>query len=349
MSEPFDIDKIIFLHLSGEANLEEIQELRNWLNSGPQNKAEFENIAGFWKSSKIDFQAENKDEAFLSLLERINRSQNEVKELNHPYLSRKFNGRWKSFIKVAAAVALMVSSIIAIELGINAKENDITVPEKATVNKKNPLGQKSTIKLPDGSTVWLNAGSSISYPEKFDSSERRIDLKGEAFFDVKRDENRPFVVKVGDINVSVLGTRFNVRAFPEEVVANVSLVSGKVKVDRYGSDSQHESFFLDPGEEISYNEKSGEIVKQKFDIEDVTAWKDGIFILRDDSFASFVQKLERWYGVEVKVEGKPTDNFIVTGEFLNENMENVLRTLQFSRDFDFTIEDKLLTIKFKNM
>ncbi len=345
MSDSHDIDRIIFLHLSGEANLEEIQELRRWINSDPRNKEVFENLAEFWKGSKIEVEAKNKETAFSALLVRIKRQDDEKVRHISSCRTPTSKNKWRGRRIVAAVIGLFLASIVfqyGIENGVKASQ----AQETAIVNKQTPIGQKLSLKLPDGSKVWLNGGSSISYPEVFDSKERRVILEGEAFFDVQRDERRPLIVEIGSMYVSVLGTEFNVKAFPEEKMAKVALVSGKVKVDKYKSDSQYESFVLEPGEEITYSEASGEIEKQRFDLDYVTAWKDGTLIFHNDSFSSFVQKLERWYGVEVNVEGQPSDHFIVTGKFENENMENVLRTLQFSRDFEFTIEDKLLTIKF---
>lgn len=213
MSEAPNIDKIIFLHLSGEANLEEIQELRRWLNSNPQNKEVYENMAMFWKNSKIELQAGGRDEAFSTLLERIkqNRSGN-VKHI-YPYPPFKTKNRGKNLRRIAAVIALLLVSVASIKVIENLEAVEEQSTEIAMVNKQNPIGQKSMIKLPDGSTVWLNAESSISYPEYFDKDERRIKLKGEAFFDIRKDENRPFIVEVNNIDVSVLGTQFILRHF----------------------------------------------------------------------------------------------------------------------------------------
>lgn len=345
MSTKKNIDKIIFLYLSGGANLEEIQELRRWLNDSPQNKKTFESITKYWNSSKIKIEAKDKDQAYSLLLQNIKHNQRKNRKYINPHNSSEFKNGWKYIGKIAAAVTLLLVFIASIKFVDNITEKQ--TPEKPIVFKQNPLGQKSTIKLPDGSTVWLNAQSSISYPEYFENKERRITLQGEAFFNIVKNKNRPFVVETQNMNISVLGTKFNVKAFPKECETNVSLVEGKVKVDKFKSSIDEESIILTPGEELEYNVKSGKIKKQRFDIEYVTAWKDGTLILKNDSFSSFVQKIQRWYGVEVKVVGEPSDNFIVTGKFQNENMENVLRALQFSRDFNFTIEDKLLTIKFK--
>jgi ferric-dicitrate binding protein FerR (iron transport regulator) len=350
MTDSHDIDRIIFLHLSGEADLEEIQELRKWLNSDPVNKEIYENVAEFWKSSKIGLDTKDHDNAYNLLLGRINSfHETNVKHIDLKKSFRANNG-WRRLQLVAAVIIFFVISFWGVQISLEDRvKEEPAIHSEAIVEKQNQNGQKSTIKLPDGSTVWLNAGSVISYPKIFDSNERRIILTGEAFFDVQKDVQRPFIVEAGNLNISVLGTQFNVKAFPGENVSNVSLVSGKVKVDRIRDENQYESLFLEPGEEIAYSEENGQVERQKFDVEYVTGWKDGLLILKNDSFDSFIRKLKQWYGVEVEVKGIPNRNFIVTGRFQNENMENVLRTLQFSRDFEFTIEDNLLTLKFKNM
>ncbi len=347
MTDSHDIYRYIFLHLSGEANLEEIQELRKWLNSDPQNKEIFENIAEFWEHSKIEVEAKDKDEAFSLLLSRIkpnNHRNNKVKEIRR---SPSPNKKWRGFQLVAAAILFVSIAVFVVEMTADRSVEETETHKMAIVQKQNQNGQKSIIKLPDGSTVWLNAGSSISYPEIFDSVERSVALEGEAYFDIQRDEKKPFIVKVGQMNVSVLGTQFNVKAFPNDNVANVSLVSGKVKVDKHESTDKYESYFLEPGEEIKYNKESGQIEKQKFDVGFVTAWKDGILIFDNDSFDSFIRKLKRWYGVDVNVTDPPDKKWHVNGHFENESLEEVLIGVQFTHDIEFKIENKTVTLKCK--
>lgn len=344
MTEDSNIDKIIFLYLADQANLEEINILREWIKRDAANREAFENISRYWNSAKIEIAARHKEVAYAELLKRVGlytESQATTTKLKTQKISK--------LPFFSAAAIIVVSIFFSFLVYFFLEDQDLQNISDSVVVNENPAGQKSMINLPDGSTVWLNARSSISYTENFSDSVRKVKLSGEAFFDIVKDAGKPFTVDVEGLNINVLGTKFNVKAYPEDLQTNVSLVSGKVKVEKHKSRSGQNAYFLSPGEALEYSLVDGEIRKKTFNVVDVTAWKEGILVLNNDSFESFKKKLEMWYGVEVNVSGKPSDDFIVTGKFRNENMENVLRALQFSRDFEFDIEGKVLTIKFRNM
>lgn len=338
-----DIDKIIFRYLSNQADFEDINILREWLKADPVNKEVFENIFKYWNTSRFVVDAKDKNEAYTGLLKKINFPGKPKNIASFRKEQKREVGR---YLRVAAVIAFLLALAISIHFISGTQAVDDVV---AMVKNENPGGQKSTIRLPDGSTVWLNAKSSISYPETFSDTIRRVKLSGEAFFDVVTNPDKPFIVDVDGLNVTVLGTKFNIKAYPEDVRTNVSLVSGKVKIGKPATETGAASYFLLPGEDLEYNRREGTAQKKRFDVSSVTSWKDGVLVFANDSFNSFKKKLELWYGVEVLVVGQPTSDFIVTGKFKNENMENVLRALQFGRDFKFDIDRKVLTLKFNAM
>jgi transmembrane sensor len=207
------------------------------------------------------------------------------------------------------------------------------------VRKENPAGQKSQLKLPDGTMVWLNSMSSLSYYEKFSDTLRLICLQGEAFFEVAESEV-PFVVQTGNLETHVLGTAFNIDYYHNDEV-RVSLVSGKALVM-----NEVGSMVLDPGEQIQYRSSNQVLIKKPFDMARVAGWKDGVLFFDNADLMDVVNSLERWYGVTITIVGNPSSAWAYQGIFNNQSLEVVLQRLSFSKEFDFLIEDKNVLIKF---
>lgn len=208
--------------------------------------------------------------------------------------------------------------------------------------KSNPKGQKSIIMLPDGSKVYLNSASSLSYEKDPILGNRNIYLKGEAFFEVRKDKNSPFVVYSNGIKTIALGTSFNVNAYEDEKEVEVFLKTGKVEVQ-----SNNNFFYLSPGEGIRFNVASNQLAKISTTSEKASGWKSEIIILDNESIGEVTRKLEKWYGVTINVEGIPNRAWSVNGEFDNESLENILKSLSFTSSFNYEINEDVVTLKFK--
>lgn len=206
MSEELDIDSKLVRYFSGTASLKEREEVLNWAKRSGQNQFEFEKIKEAWQNDS--------EEA------RLINHEDQKSRIWSAYLGQRKDILKKSVppMKWILGMAAAFFGIIAVSALLWNSDNPTTVPQNKQVvmlTKKNPIGQKSHIQLPDGSQVWLNAESSIAYPEVFDESHRTVSLQGEAFFEVKQDSMRPFKVEAGQIGVKVLGTEFNFNAYPD--------------------------------------------------------------------------------------------------------------------------------------
>jgi len=174
-------------------------------------------------------------------------------------------------------------------------------PSKLVLELATPLGGIYQITLPDGTKVWLNAGSSLKYPMSFAKNERRVRLEGEAFFEVTRDSARPFKVLSKGQEIEVLGTAFNVNAYPDNTAIKTTLVNGKVKLS---NDKRYsEAIYLLPGQQ-STNTNNGKIQLANVDTAPFTAWKEGLFYFDETPLADALQQIGRWYNVEVKYKGE---------------------------------------------
>jgi len=219
------------------------------------------------------------------------------------------------------------------------------------ITKKTSRGEKfAPLILPDGSRVYLNSESLITYPEGFSDSIRAVTLIGEGFFEVVRDENKPFIVQTGSILTHVLGTSFNINSYQNQNALSISLVTGKVKVLKSqdnGLDTAYNSLVvLSPGEKVSIEKGTLDVKVSHFDSDLETAWKDGILIFKNASHIELFDKLEKWYGVEISFSNQPEVPWNVSGRFNNLSLEKALENLNYTHKISFAIEGKEVKINF---
>jgi len=207
-----------------------------------------------------------------------------------------------------------------------------------------PAGQRAFVRLPDSTTIWLNARTKLRYPVSFTEEERRIELEGEAFFDVKKDINHPFVVSTENYDVRVTGTSFNVYAYKGRNEFSTSLTEGSVHiVDRQ---NESHSIQLNPNERVEFI--NGRLAKTDFYNMDFLLWKDGIYAFDDLSFSDIIKKLELYYDVSIVVNNNNIKNFKFSGKFRQrDGVERVLQTLQKIHPFSFVKDDELNIITIK--
>ncbi|SDE80119.1 FecR family protein [Dyadobacter soli] len=220
------------------------------------------------------------------------------------------------------------------KLSYQVDAKDKTVAGKNTIST--PAGGQYSIKLPDGSQVWLNAKSSITFPTAFCEKERRVKVQGEVYFEIKKEKGRPFVVDVdGRQEVIVTGTHFNVNAYADEPEIRTTLVEGAVSVKQAGAGN--ETMQLIPGEQASLRSGGTGFRKAAVDVNETVAWKNGLFQFRETSLATIMRDIERWYNVEVTYpEGIPQKRF--SGKLRrNSKASEILEILKFA-GVNFRIE-----------
>ncbi|MBO9611264.1 MAG: FecR domain-containing protein [Dyadobacter sp.] len=200
-----------------------------------------------------------------------------------------------------------------------------------------PKGGQYQLTLSDGSKVWLNASSSVRFPAAFAANERRVEITGEVYFEVTKDKKRPFRVKFGDSEVEVLGTSFNIMAYPDEKASKTTLLEGSVRLSHTG-----QSRMLVPGQQGAI-QSDGAIVTATVDTERETAWKQGLFYFRDSGIREIMRDASRWYDIEVEYRGKiPKRQF--TGKVSRHvNISELLNMLRYA-GVNSTIENRKVVI-----
>ena len=204
-----------------------------------------------------------------------------------------------------------------------------------------PKGGQYQITLIDGTKVWLNAASTLKYPAYFEDDERKVELNGEAYFEVTKDKKRPFRIVSDSQEIEVLGTHFNVNAYRDEEAIKTTLLEGSVKVFRTSAIGDYK--VLNPGQQSVLT--PGVFSVKEVDTEEAVAWKEGFFIFDNDNLKMIMRKLERWYDVDVNCKGIADNKTKITGMISrNTELAEVLRLLEETEKFKFKTEGRRITI-----
>ncbi len=312
---------------------------KSWIDSNPERKEDVQAARNFLNSIEYKRQFRLDDEKYTSGLYRLidlHGSEGQRSPLNYSMV-------WKT---VAVAAIVIIALFIGLQLDHwqTATENEVLTQN---ITKQTEFGQKLIIRLPDGSVVHLNAGSKISYPKPFDKDMRELTLTGEAFFEIARDERRPFVIRSGGVSLQVLGTSFNVRAYADESYISVAVESGKVGVSRSDRD---ENVVVNPNQQATYSNDTGSLSLSDFDRLEVMGWREGIVQFKDMPLNRVMAKLQRVYGVEFLInapEFQLKERY--SGVYKDAPLERILQGISFAVGFDFELDGKIVTIKPKEL
>ena len=211
--------------------------------------------------------------------------------------------------------------------------NQITIPRSGEYK----------VTLGDGTQVWINSESSLRYPQTFSDTERRVYLKGEAYFSVTKNEGIPFIVETDEQTVTVLGTEFNISAYPDERKVLTTLLSGSVSVAAGGNDCEK---ILVPGQQLHLDNTTRQFSVKKIDMAEVSAWREGYFVIEDQTLEEVVRKLSRWYDVDFVFESEKAREMVFKGSIPKyENLDEVLNVIQTVSPVKFTFNGNDIMIK----
>ncbi len=345
--------------LSGEASSDELKELENLVQQHPEWQYSIQNLEDLWKHEPPrDFMHE--EDAYLLHLHRM-------KELNIPFgdktnteaLVVPFKRNRVKWYWAAAAIFVIATGLLVINnsRGNNNGEKELVNVQLNEVSTR--PGSKSMIKLPDGSVVLLNAGSKLTYNKDFNKEIREVYLTGEGFFDVTKNKERPFIIHTSSINIKVLGTAFNVKAYPEDKQTETSLIRGSIEVTM--KNRPNDKIILSPSEKlivennsILQKEKTNNplstvtpvaiaplvsINKLKYDAADSTVaetqWINNKLIIRQEAFADMAVKMERWFDVTIEIKDPVIKQQRINVTFTTETIIQALEALKMTIPFRY--------------
>ena len=222
------------------------------------------------------------------------------------------------------------------KLVYTTKDSNSNIKELNTLSTVN--GQQYEVTLPDGSQIWLNSASTLTYPANFAQlDKRKVELNGEAYFEVAKDKSRPFIVRTDRQEVEVLGTHFNINSYRNERATKTTLLEGSVRV----SDSKTQKVLL-PGQQSLLTDESLSI--SKVDVEEAVAWKQGDFIFKNEAFDAVLRQVARWYNVEIVDSTRRADVRLSGTISKSQTLSTVLKALEVTGEIKFKLEGKRVTV-----
>ncbi len=318
-----DYESMLADYFSGNLSPEKKQEVEQWKDTSENNKLIFNKAKHVWQSMDLlqEMKQYNATQALTDVNSKISFG-----------IKSKANKLIYYWQRIAAVLLLPIIIIAGVYFVQEKKlqENNIVWQSIST-----PPGIKSQAELPDGTKVWLNSGSVLQFPTSFSSNERTVKLSGEAFFDVVKDKDQPFLVDLGKIGIEVLGTKFNVVNYEKENLIEVVLASGKVQLYNGKTGREEVVSEMIPGEMVLFEKKENQISKMTVDIDKYTAWINGQLIFRDDDMGNVVRRLERWFNVVIEMEDQEISEYIYTAKFHGETIDQILNLLQRTSPIEY--------------
>ncbi len=328
MSETF-YRSLILKELKGKASSEDSQIINYWIDESSENLKIYNQICSSYALALPDHIpiTTDKEAAWSRLVEKIT-------------FSRQHSSLFIQFSRIAAAAVLFFLIGIAFQYYRSDKIPSEFLNQYTTIIV--PEGQKSMVVLPDGSNVWLNSGSRLKYKSDFNTSIRQVEMEGEAFFEVKKDKSKMFKVNAGAINVEVYGTAFNIKNYSDEKNLEVTVESGNVGVLKGGTQLAN----LIKGDQATIVADADQVHLSQVNVEIVTAWKNNELIFDGTPFEEGIRYLERWYGVNIKIEEKMRKKHNYTFKVKTESLRELLKLLQVITPLTYKIDGKNVTIKY---
>ena len=316
-----DIERLIVRYLASEASESELAVLLECINESDENRRRFFELQDIWHVLNPSFESTDVD------LQNA-----EDKILINSGLSKKQSFWTRGFMKVCSRIA----AVLLLPLLLLVAHKYVAPDSKSTAIKEVATTYGCTMKttLPDGTTVWLNANSSLRYPAKFSSGNRNVDLTGEAYFDVHSDPKHPFIVHTSLLDVEATGTEFNVNSYKGDRSSSVTLVNGHVNVDLNNDGKYYE---MAPGDYLRLHEGKVKLTKG-CDTEKYCSWRNGILMFDDDTLRDICLRLEHTYGVRFKI----TDTALAESRYCmtlhGESISDIMNLLELSAPIRCTSE-----------
>jgi ferric-dicitrate binding protein FerR (iron transport regulator) len=357
MTNPDSMKELLLKYIAGEADEKESKIVEEWLQQDPANFKEFEQLWDLWYAvgTATNVCGFNVDSGWEAVLNRV----------QHRRQRRHNRGFFRMVLLTGSGIAATLLLTIGISLWehyqkdvspapsrisetmprtpVQEQESASTAHEYDIAVQTRPR-QRKKVTLPDGSVVWLNGNTSIRFRERTGSDLRVLRLQGEAFFDVKQAAGKPFIVKTGHAVVKVLGTRFNIMAYPDDTVTEAVLTRGSILFSTETEDKKV-SKHIEPGQKVSINHLSEQLKIIKVDTSFYACWKEGKLLFRDETFGEVAKAMEYKYDVSFDFRDKSLLGKRLSGYLEKESLQQALEALQLTLRFRYEIHDREVIIE----
>ena len=310
-------------------SLESSHFWEQWLASNPgkaetiQQAREIISSITYKKRDALD------DKEYSQVLEhllKVNRQKN----------SPGFRWTMKYTLRLAASIAIFCIVYLSVR---QARVSEPPIIESREVLVETQMGQKKSINLPDGTSVKMNSGSMLTYRMPFEDETRSVSLSGEAFFDVKHNEKKPFIIKTAGLQTKVLGTSFNIRGYADDPFVSVTVLTGSVQLRAPGLKN-----VLEPNEMGIYDGSSNQIKQVPIEAGKTVGWTRGVLSFEEESLLNVFKELERWYGVEIEIKEGIRLEGRYSGQYENTSLDHVLKGISYTSHFNYRINKRQVTI-----
>ncbi|MFA5818766.1 MAG: FecR family protein [Bacteroidales bacterium] len=363
-----DIELLIISYLTDSITEEDLVQLTEWINDSNENRSYFNLLKDSWiLSGRRD-------------LDSLTHTEESWNKFRHKLINRglrsgfgfrsRGKGNFTEYLKLAASWLLIFGLGSAVTWWISDRPKEtIAATSNRTIEISTPLGARSMIKMPDSTQIWLNAGTTITYSQDYGQQTRALNLNGEAYFKVAKDSLHPFIVNTQDIVVRALGTRFNVKAYPEEKTTSTTLEEGKIDISILSMADKNERILLKPKDKLIYHKETKETEKyiesaeekvkpegnrpvefQNINIlsnvrtELYTSWKDSRWIIDREPLSTLAPMLERRFNLKIIFDDEQLKNYKFTGAIENETVDQILNALRLTAPLDYKINKDTLRL-----
>lgn len=299
---------------------------RSWEKRSANNRTFFELLSNYWNTPAHISEAQNKREMRDRLENRIS-MQNKAVEKRELYQS------WKVYVAAAVLVGVIILS------SVYATMYTIKNNQSANFQVSTEAGQRTQMTLPDGSKVWLNAATHLSYSETAEA--RHVNLDGEAYFEVQHASDHPFEVETGNGKIHVVGTKFVVSHYKGSVVTETSLLEGKIMFEFPGDGKQIE---ITPGKRMVFDSSKRTYWQREYNIEEKLMWREGVLIFKKEPFNQLIEKLERYYAVSIEYPENEFFDAHYTGTIDNLRLENLMEFIALTIPMKYKIKNREVII-----
>lgn len=300
-------DKLISF-ITSNHSFDDYTEVIEWINTIDENKDEYIRYKNLW--AIMQHGNDMPDAKIQEALSRIRKKTNQKKQL--------FGLR--NFMRYAALIVIVL--FCGYLIGNQEFNNEIAMNEVFV-----PNGNRSSVVLPDGSKVWISNGTKLIYPEEFKGKDRIVELEGEGFFDVAHDKSHPFIVKIGQNRIKVLGTKFAVVAYPNDKLVKAELISGQIQFDvkERNDKTKLHSYLMQPSQCLTFDKSSGKLSQSKIAGNFYNYWTNGVYEFKDETFEELAKKIERVYNVKVNFKDENLKRQLFTGTLsINDNVYTLM-------------------------
>ena len=361
--------ELLIKHINGERlSDEEREKVINWIDKSEQNEEYYLELMESVivekmtrKTPDVVISNEEKRDAFAAILSRIN-GFNVAHTL--PFAEKGMRKmKWLVSLSACAVILLCASVILnyfqysknrLLDTELDSAIENATVAVATIVNNEQTFytenGVKAKIMLPDSSVVWLNSGSSITYPQTFANDERLVKFSGEGYFEVRKNEAAPMIVTTPrGMKVTVLGTKFHICSYEDDAEEQATLFSGKINISRVIDNKVIvKEKEMKPLESVNFSLANKAVLVTDSDTTKKIAWKNGVLLFEKAPLIEVIKKLERWHGVDVIVKDSTILKHSFTAKFSSESVVQIMELLRFTTPVDFKIENNKVFLSERN-